>query len=211
MRRFTKLAILAVLLLSFVAVATRAYANADAAAVMAPPASATPVAPATAVAPAGAPTPTSGPSLPTNPDPSSRAPDLPKVTPQPARGMRAITPTNLSAAPGAPTFGEQEVRAVALTAGYWPADFRPTSVVTIASIELLTRPQLDARFEHLPAMPNDIFYLLKLEGGFTRPAPDPGGSGPMSQPITSAHLYLLFDARTGNLMMKYQPAGDRDK
>ncbi len=98
-----------------------------------------------------------------------------------------------------------------MTAGYWPSEFKPTGMVTVASLELLSRPQVAARVGALPPMPNDLFYLVKLSGGFARPAPDPGGSGAASQPVVSANLYLLFDARSGNLMMKYQPAGEKDK
>ncbi len=157
-------------------------------------------------------TPTPGYSIPTPPDPRYRAPDLPQVTPQAAHGIPWITPSNSSAAAGQPAITEQDVRAVALTAGYWPDQFTPVGPTTIASVEFLSHAAVEPRVGgHLEQTAHDELCLVKLVGGFTRPAPDPGATGPQGQPVTSQHLYLLFDARTGNFLMLYQPSPNLDQ
>lgn len=157
-------------------------------------------------------TPTPGYSIPITPDPRYRALDLPVVTPGTAPGIPAITPSNPTAAAGLPTFTEQEVRAVALTAGHWPDELRPVGATTIVSVEFLSHTAVEPRVGgHLNPTPHDELCLVKLAGGFTRAAPDGGGTGPMSEPVTSQHLYLLFDARTGNFLMLYQPSPNMDQ
>ncbi len=202
MRQYRKILILSALLLALVVLAARSNASVDAA--IAP---ATPGVP-TAIAAA---TPTAAYSIPTTPDPRYRAPDLPKVTPQGVHGIPAITPSNPAAAAGLPAITEQEVRAVALTAGFWPSEFRPTSVTTVASINFLSHAAVQARIGPISPTANDELCLVTLAGGFTRPAPDPGATGPQGQPVTSQHLYLLFDARTGNFIMMAQPSPNMDK
>jgi len=203
MRQYRKILILSALLLALVALAARSNARVDAAVAPAPPVVPT-------VTAAAIPTPAY--SIPTTPDPRYRAPDLPKVTPQAAHGVPAIAPSNPAAAAGLPAITEQAVRAVALTAGHWPDQFTPVGAPTIASVEFLSHAAVEPRVGgHLSPTVNDELCLVKLAGGFTRPAPDPGATGPQGQPVTSQHLYLLFDARTGNFLMLYQPSPNMDK
>jgi len=157
-------------------------------------------------------TPTPAYAIPATPDPRYRAPDLPAVTPQAAHGIPWIAPRDPGAAPGLPAITEGDVRAAALTAGHWPDEFRPVGPTTIASVEFLSHAAVEPRVGgHLSPTVNDELCLVKLAGGFTRPAPDPGATGPQGQPVTSQHLYLLFDARTGNFLMLYQPSPNMDK
>ena len=156
-------------------------------------------------------TPTPAYSIPTTPDPRYRAPDLPNVTPEGTHGIPWITPSNPNAATGLPAITEQDVRAVALTAGFWPDQFTPVGVTTIASIKFLSHDEVQARIGPLSPTANDDLCLVTLAGGFTRPSPDPGATGTQGQPVTSQHLYLLFDARTGNFIMLAQPAPNRDQ
>jgi len=157
-------------------------------------------------------TPTPAYAIPAAPDPRYRAPDLPAVTPQAAPGIPWIAPRDPGAAPGQPAITEEDVRAVALTAGHWPDQFRPVGPTTVASVEFLSHAAVEPRVGgHLSPTVNDELCLVKLAGGFTRPAPDPGATGPQGQPVTSQHLYLLFDARTGNFLMLYQPSPNMDK
>jgi len=178
-------------------------------------AAATPTTPTIAVttsaAVARAATPTGAYGIPTTPDPRYRAPDLPSVTPGAAQGIPWITPSNPRASAGQPAIGEQDVRAVALTAGFWPDQFAPIGPTTIAGIEFLSHAAAAQRLGgHLEATAHDELCLVTLAGGFTRPAPDPGASGPQGQPVRSQHLYLLFDARTGNFLMVGQPSPNLD-
>ncbi len=162
------------------------------------------------VAIAAAPTPAY--SIPTTPDPRYRAPDLPQVTPGAAHGIPWITPRDPGAAPGRPAIAEADVRAAALTAGYWPDEFRPVGPTTIASVEFLSHAEVEPRVGgHLEATAHDELCLVTLVGGFTRPPDDMGAAGPTGQPVTSQHLYLLFDARTGNFLMMAQPSPNMDK
>lgn len=122
--------------------------------------------------------------------------ETPQAPPAEIQGARAIQPTILDAAPGLPTFGVNDV--LTYVAAH-PASGGKISAVgtpTIESVEFLASRDVAARIDHGTGLPDDhLLCLATLHGTFAVPAP----LGTKARPTASIQ-YLVFDARTGNLL-----------
>jgi len=122
--------------------------------------------------------------------------ETPQAPPAEIQGARAIQPTIPSAAPGIPTFSVQDV--LTYVAAH-PASGGKISAVgtpTIESVAFLASHDVAARIDHGTGLPDDhLLCLVTLQGTFAVPAPP----GTTARPTASIQ-YLVFDARTGNLL-----------
>lgn len=140
-------------------------------------------------------TPTSEYGIPTNPDPSSRAPDSPPVVPGVAQGSPAIIPSRPNAAIGLPTFTAEDVKAQIMRAGGWQSTFRVTGPVTVEGVEFLTGKQVKERLNRSISQPDDsLLCFVTLTGSFARSGVD------ASTQVQSTTIRLIFNARSGNLV-----------
>ena len=142
------------------------------------------------------------------PDPRARAPGHSPTDPgQPPPGIPAITPSNPNPAPGEPAFDEADVRAqVAAAAPPGPAavgTFAHTGPLTVTAVAFLPAGEVERRLPSSLGRPADtLVCLITIAGAFMRPAAPPGPDGARWPPVTFTSSVLVFDARTGNLLLQ---------
>ena len=142
------------------------------------------------------------------PDPRARAPGHSPTDPgQPPPPIPAITPSNPNPAPGEPAFDEADVRAqVAAAVPPGPATagtFAHTGPLTLTAVAFLPADEVERRLRISLGRPADApVCLVTVAGTFTRPETPPGPDGDRRPPVMFTSSVLVFDARTGNLLLQ---------
>ncbi len=122
--------------------------------------------------------------------------EMPQAPPAEIQGARAIQPTILGAAPGVPTFNVQDVLTYVAAHPASGGKISALETPTVGSVEFLASRDVATRIDHGTGLPDDrLLCLVTLHGTFAVPAPP----GAKARP-TALTQYLVFDARTGNLL-----------